>query len=119
MGIGVEVSCRCFGSFTLQVGPGIASPTICFFPFLCSECQGVSNLDVHAAELSCSHCGSSAVVPYGSPPAVGEVGPVVVFCYGPSERFKREQLTLTDGTYFCPSCRGYAARFRDTGIRWD
>ena len=119
MGIGIEVSCPCFGSFTLRVGPGMASPQSCLFLFLCSECRGVSDLDIHAAELSCSHCGSSAVVPYGSPSAVGEVGPVVVFCCGPTERFTQEQLTLTDGAYFCPSCQGFTARFRDVGIRWD
>lgn len=119
MGKGVEISCPCFGSFTLPVGPRSAPPKFCLFMFLCKECQCVSNLDIHAAELSCQHCGSSAVVPFGSPPAVGELGPRVVFQCWPCERFTPEQLTLTDGTYFCPTCQKYTARFRDAEIFWD
>jgi hypothetical protein len=119
MGIGLNVSCPCFGSFTLQVGPRIASPRYCLFPFLCTECRTVSTLDIYADRLACTHCGSAAVVPYGSPPAVGELGPTVVVACGPSERFTADQLTLTDGTYWCPTCQKYTARFSDSGIRWD
>jgi hypothetical protein len=119
MGIGVEVSCPCFGKFTLQVGPRITPPDYCLFPFLCTACETVSCLDIHAELLACDDCGATSVVPYGSPPAVGELGSNVVFACWPCERFTADQLTLTDGTYWCPTCRNYTARFRDAGIRWD
>ena len=119
MGIGVTVSCPCFGNFTLQVGPRIAPPKFCLFPFLCTSCQSVTCLDIHAAALSCPQCGSGSVVPYGGPPAIGELGPNVVFGCGPTERFSVAQLTLTDGPYWCPTCRKHTARFSDAGILWD
>ena len=119
MGTGLEVSCPCFGSFTLQVGPRNSPPDFCLFPFLCTECESVSCLDIHAESLACEHCDSASVVPYGSPPAVGELGPAEVFACWPCDRFSADQLTLTNGTYLCPTCRRYTARFRDTGIRWD
>ena len=28
-------------------------------------------------------------------------------------------VTLTDGSYWCPTCRKHTARFSDAGIRWD
>jgi hypothetical protein len=119
MGIGVKVSCPCFGSFTLQVGPRIAPPRYCLFPFLCTTCKAESCLDIHAERLACEHCGSASVMPYGSAPAVGELGPNVVFACWRSDRFSANELTLTDGRYWCPTCREYTARFEDAGIRWD
>ena len=119
MGIGVTVSCSCFGSFNMQVGPRIAPPKYCLFPFLCTECKTATALDIYAASLTCSSCGSASVVPYGSSPAVGQVGPNVVFACSPTERFAPDQLTLTDGTYWCPTCRQHTGRFSDSGIRWD
>lgn len=119
MGIGVNVSCPCFGRFTMQVGPRLAPPKYCLFPFLCLDCEAVSCRDIHAESLLCAHCGCAAIVPYGSAPAVGELGQHVVFGCWPSERFSADQLTLTDGTYWCPTCRQHTARFEDAGITWD
>jgi len=119
MGIGVKVACPCYGDFTMQVGPRLAPPRFCLFPFYCTACQATSCLDIHAASLACQHCGAASVVPYGSPPAVGVLGPNIVFSCWPSDRFPAEQLTLTDGTYWCPTCRHHTARFSDAGIRWD
>ncbi len=119
MGIGVKISCPCFGSFILQVGPRMAPPKYCLFPFLCTECKDASCLDIHAQSQACEHCGSKSVVPYGSPPAIGEAGLHVVFACWQSDTFSAEQLTLTDGTYWCPTCRQHTARFEDAGIRWD
>ena len=119
MGIGVKVSCSCFGSFTLQVGPRIAPPKFSLFPFLCSTCQATSTVDIFADALACTHCGSAAVVPYGSPPAVGELGSAVVFACSSTDRFSADQLTLTEGTYWCPTCHQHSARFSDTGMKWD
>jgi hypothetical protein len=59
------------------------------------------------------------VVPYGSPEAVGERGPEVVFECWPCERFPPEVLTLTDGKYWCPTCQQFSVSFRRCGIRWD
>lgn len=119
MGIGVNVSCPCFGSFTLQVGPRLARPKYCLFPFLCTSCESASSLDIHAESLVCDHCGSGSVIPYGIPPALGKVGSAVVFACSPCDRFSADQLTLTDGTYWCPTCRQHTARFTDAGIQWD
>lgn len=119
MGTGLTVSCPCFGSFTLQVGARIAPPRYSLFPFFCTECEAASSLDIHAARLACDRCGSGSVLPYGSPPAVGETGSTVVFACSPCDGFSAEQLTLTDGTYWCPTCRRHTARFRDAGIKWD
>ena len=68
MGIGVKLSCPCFGSFVLQVGPRISPPPYCLFPFICTKCENASCLDIHAETLACAHCGSAAVVPYGRGP---------------------------------------------------
>jgi ribosomal protein L37AE/L43A len=119
MGIGVKVSCACFGSFTLQVGPRMAPPKYCLFPFLCTDCESASALDIYAEVLACKHCGSTSIVPYGSPPALGELGSAVVYGCSPSDRFSADQLTLTDGTYWCPTCKNHSARFSDAGILWD
>jgi ribosomal protein L37AE/L43A len=119
MGIGLKVSCPCFGSFTLQVGARIALPKYCLFPFLCTECEAASALNINAGLLACDHCGSASVIPYGSHPAVGELGSTVVFACSPSDRFSAEQLTLTNGTYWCPTCRHHTTRFSDAGIMWD
>ena len=119
MGIGVNVACPCFGSFMLQVGPRLAPPNYCLFPFMCTTCQAVSTLNIYAESLACEHCGSAAVVPYGSPPAVGELGSEVVFSWAATERFSVAQLTLTDGTYWCPTCRQHTTRFNDAGLKWD
>jgi len=119
MGIGVNVACPCHGSFVLPVGPRIAPPPYCLFPFLCTACKTSSCLDIHAESLRCSHCGSDAVVPYGDRAAVGERGRDVVFACEPSARFSSEQLMVTDGTYWCPTCRQYSARFSDAGLLWD
>lgn len=119
MGIGVKVSCPCFGHFTLQVGPRIRPPKYCLFPFLCTKCEAVSCLDIHAESLVCQQCGSAEVVPYGSPPAIGVLGSAVIFACAPTDRFSAEQLTVTDGTYWCPTCRKHTAHFSDAGIKWD
>lgn len=119
MGIGVTVSCPCFGSFILQIGPRLRPPDYCLFPFLCTSCWTASSLDIYGGAPACKHCGSASVVPYGSDPAVGELGPTVVFGCPPSDRFPAEQLTITDGTYWCPTCRKHSARFSDAGIKWD
>ena len=119
MGIGLEVSCPCFGDFTLQVGPRIAPPKYSLFPFLCTVCKGVACLDIHAESPACSRCGSGSVVPFGDPLAVGELGREIVFACGPCERFSADQLTLTDGSYWCPTCRKFTTRFQDAGIQWD
>lgn len=119
MGIGVNVSCSCFGSFPMRVGPRIAPPKYSLFPFLCTDCKGVSTLDVYAETLACAHCDSPAVVPYGRPPAVGKLGDGIVFACSPTDRFSADDLTLTDGTYWCPTCRNYSARFSDSGVLWD
>jgi hypothetical protein len=119
MGIGVTVSCPCFGSYTLRVGPRMALPKYCLFPFMCTDCEAVSCLDIHAESRACEHCRSASLVPYGSPPAVGELGANVVFACWHSDTFPAEQLTLTDGTYWCPTCHKHTARFEDAGIRWD
>lgn len=119
MGIGVTVSCSCFGSFVLPVGPRMAPPDYCLFPFLCTDCESVSTLNIHADALACERCGSASVVPFGSPPALGEIGSTVVFACSPCDRFSPGQLALTDGTYWCPTCRRHTARFSDSGIKWD
>jgi hypothetical protein len=119
VGIGVEVSCPCFGSFELLIGPSPRPPETCWFPFLCRACRCCSNLNIHAGQHQCQHCGSPDVVPYGNPEAVGELGPTVVFKCWPCERFQPKALTLTDGRYWCPSCKRFTASFRDCGIRWD
>ena len=119
MGVGVKVPCPCFGSFMLQVGPRIAPPKYCLFPFICTNCEAASCLDIHAESLACKHCGSSSVIPYGSPRAVGALGPNVVFTCWSCDRFSADQLTLTDGTYWCPTCRKHTARFSDAGMQWD
>jgi hypothetical protein len=119
MGTGLKLSCPCFGSFTLQVGPRISPPDYCLFPFMCTECKASSCLDIHAESLACEHCGSASVVPYGSPAAVGELGPNNVFACWHSDRFPAHHLTLTDGTYWCPTCQNHSARFSDAGIQWD
>jgi Zn finger protein HypA/HybF involved in hydrogenase expression len=119
MGIGLTVTCPCYGSFTLLVGPRIAAPRSCLFPFLCTSCESASTLDVYAAPRGCEHCGSTSVIPYGSPQAVGTLGPEVVFACSASDRYSQAQLTLTDGTYWCPTCRHHTARFSDSGLKWD
>lgn len=103
----------------MQVGPRMAPPPFCLFPFLCTSCDAASTLDIHAEAAACEHCGSISVVPYGSPPAVGTLGDAVVYACGPTPRFSVDQLTLTDGTYWCPTCRQHTARFHDAGILWD
>jgi len=119
MGIGLRVTCPCFGSFTLQVGARLSPPKYCLFPFVCTSCKSASCLDIHADLLTCEQCGSASVTPYGSPQAVGELGTSVVFACSPSDRFTADQLKLTDGTYWCPTCRKHTARFSDSGIKWD
>src|SRR4051794_18445624 len=115
MGIGINVACPCHGSFKLQVGMRMAPPPYCLFPFICTQCDCTSCLDIHAERLACEHCGAASVLPYGSPPAVGELGTSVVFACPPCDRFSADELTLTDGTYWCPTCRRHTARFSDAG----
>src|SRR3982751_4545481 len=113
MGIGVKVSCPCFGSFTVPLGPRLRPPQSCRFPFMCTECDGASYLDIYAHVLACEHCGSASVLPYGSPSAVGKLGTGVVLACTPCDKFSADQLTLTDGTYWCPTCRSHNVRFSD------
>lgn len=103
----------------VAVGPRIAPPRFCLFPFLCTECRSASYLDIYAGSTTCSHCGSTTVVPYGSPPAIGELGPNVVFACPATDTYSANQLTLTNGTYWCPTCRQHSARFSDSGLLWD
>ena len=119
MGIGVNLSCPCFGSLTMRVGPRLRPPRYCLFPFLCTSCWTTSTLDIYAESPACDRCGSAAVVPYGRAPAVGELGAKVVYACGPTPRFSAEDLTLTDGTYWCPTCQDPTARFEDAGTLWD
>ena len=118
MGIGLKVSCDCFGEFTMMVGERIKPPKYSLFPFMCIDCDAASALDIYADSQICEHCGSSAVGPYGRDPAVGALGPQVDFACGPTERFTVEQLTLTDGTYWCPTCQQHTACFTDAGLPW-
>ena len=53
MGIGLKVTCPCFGSFTLQVGARLSPPKYCLFPFVCTSCKSASCLDIHADLLTC------------------------------------------------------------------
>lgn len=119
MGIGIEVSCPCFGSYTLPVGPRQRPPKMCWFLFLCQTCRCCSQLDIHAKRLRCTHCQGEDVVPYGHPDAIGQPGTKTIFQCWPCKRFAPELLTLTDGTYWCPTCEQFTASFRDCGIRWD
>ena len=119
MGIGLKFTCSCFGSFTLQVGPRLAPPPYSLFPFLCTNCHNASTLDIYAESLVCEHCGAGSVVPYGSPRAIGKLGDEVIFGASPTDRFTAGELVLTNGTYWCPTCRNRTARFSDAGIWWD
>jgi Zn finger protein HypA/HybF involved in hydrogenase expression len=94
-------------------------PDYCLFPFMCTSCEAASSLDIYSTALACEHCGSASVVPYGSAPALGVLGSTVIFGCPPCERFPVEQLTITDGTYWCPTCQKHSARFADSGILWD
>lgn len=119
MGVGLKVSCSCFGEFTMMVGPRMAPPRACFFPFLCTACRTVTVLDVYAGERRCDQCHADSMVPYGLPPALGEPGPSVIFGCEATDAFTQDALTLTDGTYWCPTCRKHTARFSDSGVLWD
>ena len=117
MGQILQLSCSCGGQMKTPFGPKMPPPKVCFFPFYCRACKGMSSLDVDAEILICQHCGSRDVIPYGSPETVGSIGERIVLQVGPRERLA-EVLNITDGTYWCPACESFGLSLRSCG-HWD
>ena len=66
---------------------------------------------MYAAEVACSNCDTSSVLPYDDP-SLAPTGDVVdeIFSWNTAARLGRE-LILHDGKYFCPSCDNFSLRF--------
>jgi DNA-directed RNA polymerase subunit RPC12/RpoP len=102
----------------LLVGGGMMNfTTYSAFPYFCKNCERLVVINQLAKRQRCPKCRSSKVLPYDHPSLIRaeerqEVG-----------RKRLEEMSgsinLTDGFYYCPSCKEFSMTFRPGEFLWD
>lgn len=119
MGSLVNARCTCgYAHQDIMIGGGFLDfQTSCSFPVLCKKCQKLVTANLLDKHPACPHCKSIDVVPYDQKELVKVLGKNIVASWY-VEKIGRD-LELTDGRYYCPSCREYNLTFESTDILWD
>lgn len=89
----------------------------CLFPAICPDCGEIVEVNVLEATPSCGSCGSTRVKPYHLDELRLEPGSRTVVEWRLLEHGRA--VSLTDGTYLCPSCGAFELRFQEGGTLWD
>jgi len=117
MGQAFDAKCKCGYETAVATGTGRASRNSCWFPVFCKDCQTLAASNVKTSIPTCPICGSSNVVPYDSEELKQKDGETILECCENGAQ-SGQFLRLTDGKYFCPSCKEYTLSFEDTGSIW-
>jgi Zn finger protein HypA/HybF involved in hydrogenase expression len=87
----------------VTLGAGMSNfQTFAEWPVYCKECQAITSANMRSTPIRCGSCGGTNVMAYGNGNLV-QGGMRVV------EQW--QELTLTDGDYFCPSCEAFTLKF--------
>ena len=119
MGSSLTASCECgYTTGQLMVGGGIQTfKTTYIFPAFCRDCQDLVATNLLDEQPKCEHCGSDRAKAYGDESLQGEAGSEVIVSWG--HPANESGVTISNGTYLCPSCGEFQLRFEQGGIRWD
>ena len=119
MGSTVMAKCKCGFEGVYLIGGGMMPETdTAFFPAFCPTCKEIVVVDFNSDAAACPECENRQVMPYDDDQLVVERGPTIVaqwLATGDAER----SLTLTNGRYYCPSCRTFGLTFEHEGTLWD
>jgi Zn finger protein HypA/HybF involved in hydrogenase expression len=117
MGQFFNVRCKCGYKTGVATGGGRATPHSCLFPVLCEDCQKLGSSDVYNPVPTCASCGSTKVLAYDAKELKQKEGEIILECCENRER-AGEYHKLTDGNYYCPSCKEYTLIFENEGTIW-
>jgi hypothetical protein len=119
MGASVHVRCKCgYQADNLPIGGGMSDFQFsCSFPVFCTGCQRLVLANLLDTPPTCPDCRGAGVLPYDCQELQRRAGEEVV-SWNMNNELGRV-LTLTDGEYFCPSCREYNLSFRKAHLMWD
>ena len=118
MGSSVNASCPCGYSAEAMIGGGMLNFQDTFlFPAICPKCAEVVTINLLAKTPACRACRSRRVQSYHLDELLGEAGSETVVEWRNPRDWSL--ISLTDGTYLCPSCGDFTLRFRAGGILWD
>ena len=120
MGSSVFGTCECGNVIHSWIGGGMEDfMEVCSFPCLCVTCNAVVEANLLQKPCPvCPRCQSTALLPYDDPELTGTPGARTIASWNMVAELGRE-LRLTDGTYYCPECKGHHLRFEDDGIMFD
>ena len=119
MGSQVIAKCGCGYEATCLIGCGIKNyNTTCYFPFSCSSCHNVVEVNILAKIIYCPQCQSSELIPYDDPQLFDCLGKHKVAQWNIKDILGRD-LVITDGKYQCPQCGEMLLKFMDGGFHWD
>ena len=146
MGQLVKASCSCGYSTNAIVG-GLRRSflSVCFFPYLCRDCDDIFNGDLYEHRNQCRACSGSNVVSYEDPAlfqshdelqSVASTDVTTMRALAPdyfppvsllerARRFLMQQervssegytVQLVDKGYYCPKCSDHSLCFEFTGM---
>lgn len=120
MGSSVTARCKCgFEAVNLPVGGGLLTfETVCYFPVFCKGCYTLQVGNLLSEWAECPACHSDQIISYDDEELRRVEGHSAVVGWDVSELLGRA-LRLTDGEYFCPSCREFTLRFERGDVLWD
>lgn len=119
MGSSVNAQCKCGYEAELLIGGGMNNfTTFCSFPVFCKNCQQLQSANLLDKYPNCPRCQSREIVAYDENELQQTPGENIVTSWNISDELGRI-LQLTDGEYFCPSCKEFSLRFEEGGICWD
>ena len=117
MGQAFSAKCKCGYKTEVATGGGRATPNSCLFPVFCKDCQKQEASNVSAPVPTCTLCGSTNVVPYDAEELKQKDGETILECCENGAQ-PGKFINLTDGKYYCPSCKEYTLSFERTGTIW-
>lgn len=116
MGLMIDAACSCGYHASTLLGGGMDNfERECPIPFHCPSCRAVVTADLLAKTPACPECGHSGIVPYTDPALSGEPGTRKVADCNYFSADGGGSVSLSDGTYLCPSCEKATLHFSMVG----
>jgi|LauGreDrversion4_2_1035121.scaffolds.fasta_scaffold612088_1 Zn finger protein HypA/HybF involved in hydrogenase expression len=116
MGSMIDAACSCGYTSMPLLGGGMDNfLRECPIPFHCPSCRAVVTADLLAKAPACPDCGQSGIVPYTDPSLAGDPGTLEV---ADCKYFSQDgggRVSLSNGTYLCPSCERTTLQFSFAG----
>jgi Zn finger protein HypA/HybF involved in hydrogenase expression len=116
MGLMIDAACSCGYQAKALLGGGMDNfDKECPAPFHCPSCRAVVTADLLVKALACPECGQSGIIPYTDPALAGDPGTREVADCNYFTMDGGGRVSLSDGTYLCPSCKKKTLRFSMDG----